>query len=880
MDGSFDINQYRILRKLGKSGTIILYENIVSKKVFAFKEYFDLISISEQVEKKITEFCKINHPSIGKIIGKINPQSGHSLRLVSEYYPNGSLEDLIIKISKKNPPKWYNPTVISKIIFGTAVGLSKLHENNIIHGNLKPSNILISSDFTPKIMDISVNSITANSQYCAPEIFLGTNDYTPSIDIYSFGMLLCFIYVQESPFDESLPLVDLGDFVIDGERPILPGSIPEHIQQLIELCWSTKPSDRPTLNYLIRILSEENYLYPGTDVASFNEYKSLLLNDKPNKPQGDPERMYRYALMMKKRGTSETKHFREAARYFQAAADCGHVESMVEYGLLLQKGIGAHINLEESKKYFKMAAKNGNIDGILQYGNMLESNNEINKAAKYYKIASEKGNYEAIYKLAILGSKIGLTQKQIIENFKIAADNGIIEAAYQYALMLKETNEKESIKYFKIAADKGDGKSSFELSQLLKLKPKTNLNEIAHYLKISADNGIIKGCLQYALLLETSKIFYERLNDIIKYFKISVENGNEKIAMYQMYMFLHFGITIPKNEEEAMKMLQLSSSLSYFPALYRCALIMQYNDNVVEYRNESAKYFKKAADLNNVDAIYHYAIMKLTGCHNIRKSIKEAKKYFQIASDNNNIYALYQYVLMLFLSNDENELLIYLKKAADNGIIEAIYQYALLIKSNPKQKDLSTKYFKMISNDNNFMNDKLYLKALEFLTNKNSYLKHNEIIELFKAASKDNTNALYLYSLILQLTSSNNNNNNILSMKCLKEAADRGHVDAAYRYALIIKTGGYGIKKNLLESAFYMKKAADGGHINAMYQYALIKHLGVGVNCDDDEALIYFKMSAQNGNVDAMYQCAMMLINVDNVEARKYFVMANENVME
>lgn len=945
----FDINEFKIKKEMpSENRASILYENVGTHKLVVIKDLLHKPFITNKDLKRDTEednrvilaeieqIEPLHDISLANFITFIPPRSNHSYRIVTEYYPNGSLENLMNKIVKNNPPEGWSPTKMSIIIYGIALGLKFLHDKGIIHGNLKPSNILLDDQLQPKLVDYGFKRDDANSQYFPPEFFLH-EEYTLASDIYSFGMILCYLYVQESPFDDSLPLEDLIDFVIDGERPILPGNIPPKISELIEKCWEKEPSERPTMAYIQRLLGDDEYLYPGTNVDEFQEYVKVATTVagpvmKPVEEGKNPTTMYRFGMMLKKNAYIDKKKMIDAARYFKAAADGGVPDAAFEYAKLASKGIGIPQDVNDAAKYFKIAADQGNItDAMYEFAEMCCYGDGMEKvderlAAEYYKKAGLAGNAEALHKASLLESKFieeeqqkrqQLQQQQaqktqknskfhytpksstsstsdqkvastndVMQGFKAAADGGIGQSAYQYGLhALRENKISDAIKYLKQAADGGIAEAAFELAKLFK-RDGGKMAVAAKYFQIAADGGIKEAAYQFGLLMETCKTPLQKMEDSAKYFKIAADAGIAG-ALYQMYLIVHNGVGMQRSEQDANRYLELSSNQNFFPALYRSALVMQCYDNVPEYRKMSSDNFKKAADSNNLDAVYHYAIMKKTGATCVKKNLKQSAHYFKVAADLGNPYAGYQYALMLMTGNgvaaDEAQTITYYKKAADSGFPDAMYQYALIMKQIPKQNATkqttaeATKYFKMAID--NGVTDPLYQKALTFQTGKNARLKQNEAAECFKAAAEatGNPNAYYQFALIKQSMEAEPGSAKIAS-ESFQKAADGGHIDAAYRFALMLKTGAAGTKKNLMESARYFKMAADGGNANAAYQYALMKHMGHGILRDNKEAAIYFKVAADiNQNVDAMYQYAFMQPKNNEKEALTYFQMANSS---
>lgn len=94
------------------------------------------------------------------------------------------------------------------IAYDIATALKGSHSQNILHLNLKPSNILI-DDTKPKISDFShkqtfsreeLLSIQINTLlYMAPEVRLH-NEVSKKADVYSFGMILYFMYTGKKPY--------------------------------------------------------------------------------------------------------------------------------------------------------------------------------------------------------------------------------------------------------------------------------------------------------------------------------------------------------------------------------------------------------------------------------------------------------------------------------------------------------------------------------------------------------------------------------------------------------------------------------------------------------------------------------------------------------
>ncbi|XP_038686371.1 U-box domain-containing protein 32 isoform X2 [Tripterygium wilfordii] len=154
-----------------------------------------------EFQKEVEVLCRVRHPNLVTLIG-ICPESRS---LVYEYVRNGNLEDRLACRRKFPPLAWQTRACIAADLCSVLVFL---HSNKpqIIHGNLKPSKILLDDNFVCKVSGFgiflsipqhqtagSTVSLKSNSKdtsvYIDPE-YLVTGKLTPASDIYSFGIIL------------------------------------------------------------------------------------------------------------------------------------------------------------------------------------------------------------------------------------------------------------------------------------------------------------------------------------------------------------------------------------------------------------------------------------------------------------------------------------------------------------------------------------------------------------------------------------------------------------------------------------------------------------------------------------------------------------------
>lgn len=127
-----------------------------------------------------------------------------------------------IKEVLKHSKNGFSLETVRKIILQVADGLSFLHDNGIIHADIKPENLLTDGDSTVKICDIGSGMIVdeidsfhvGTIPYIAPELILGV-PYDTKIDVWSLGCLMFELFTGECLFDPDMYFEDDMDTEAD-----------------------------------------------------------------------------------------------------------------------------------------------------------------------------------------------------------------------------------------------------------------------------------------------------------------------------------------------------------------------------------------------------------------------------------------------------------------------------------------------------------------------------------------------------------------------------------------------------------------------------------------------------------------------------------------
>ncbi|HEY0787044.1 MAG TPA: serine/threonine-protein kinase, partial [Thermoanaerobaculia bacterium] len=155
-----------------------------------------------EFDNEVRAISALNHPRILTIY-EVGRADGAEF-MATEYVDGENLREMLVRGS-------IAPRSAVEIAIAIAEALTAAHEAGVIHGDIKPENVMVRRDGHVKVLDFGVARLVRSSEkstapfegtihYVAPEILLGAKPGERS-DIFSFGVLLYELLGGEPPFD-------------------------------------------------------------------------------------------------------------------------------------------------------------------------------------------------------------------------------------------------------------------------------------------------------------------------------------------------------------------------------------------------------------------------------------------------------------------------------------------------------------------------------------------------------------------------------------------------------------------------------------------------------------------------------------------------------
>ncbi|KAL9003115.1 MAG: hypothetical protein Q9188_003997 [Gyalolechia gomerana] len=268
---SFQIARGQLIGK-GSYGRVYLGINLTTGDLLAVKQVEvnhraagqDKEKMKEMVsalDQEIDTMQHLEHPNIVQYLGCERKE--YSISIFLEYISGGSVGSCLRKHGK------FEQSLVSSLTRQTLAGLAYLHQEGVLHRDLKADNILLDVDGTCKISDFGIskksdniygNDATNNMQgsvfWMAPEVVRSHGQgYSAKVDIWSLGCVVLEMFAGRRPWakDEAIGAIyKLGELNM---APPIPDDVAAEISAeavaFMLDCFTVDPQERPTAGTLL-----------------------------------------------------------------------------------------------------------------------------------------------------------------------------------------------------------------------------------------------------------------------------------------------------------------------------------------------------------------------------------------------------------------------------------------------------------------------------------------------------------------------------------------------------------------------------------------------------------------------------------------------------
>ncbi|CAH2069348.1 unnamed protein product [Thlaspi arvense] len=288
---------------LGKGGFGEVYRGtlLLSREIAVKRMSHDGDQCVKQFISEVVSMRCLKHRNLVPLLGYCRRK--HELLLVSEYMPNGSLDEHLFD-DQKPVLSWPQRLVIVK---GIASALCYLHtgaDQVVLHRDIKASNIMLDAEFNGRLGDFGMARFHDHGGYAYPTGAVGTIGYmAPEVidmvastgtDVYAFGVFMLEVTCGRRPVEPQLQCEKRllikwvcecwkRDSLLDAVDPRLGDEfLQEEVEMVMKLgllCSNTVPESRPTMEQVVQYLNNSLPLpYVSPYTVGFSSHSSVLID--------------------------------------------------------------------------------------------------------------------------------------------------------------------------------------------------------------------------------------------------------------------------------------------------------------------------------------------------------------------------------------------------------------------------------------------------------------------------------------------------------------------------------------------------------------------------------------------------------------------------
>jgi CRP-like cAMP-binding protein len=252
---------YRVIEQIGSGGMAVVFSavHVETEEAAAVKvlpaAWGESAEFRARLAREAAVLQELRHPHIIRVleVGEVEARAGGGCYLAMEWLPHAL--DRVLRAQYPDPLPLATALGVAARV---AEALAAVHALEVVHRDVKPSNIMLRADGAPVLMDFGLVTARADQaqgrRLTASNVAVGTADYmspeqiagTPldgRSDVYALGVVLYEMLAGHVPFAGRDPLDTLRAHVEEAPPP-LPAEVPAAACEVVARALAKRPADR------------------------------------------------------------------------------------------------------------------------------------------------------------------------------------------------------------------------------------------------------------------------------------------------------------------------------------------------------------------------------------------------------------------------------------------------------------------------------------------------------------------------------------------------------------------------------------------------------------------------------------------------------------
>ncbi|KAF9969625.1 hypothetical protein BGZ73_007943 [Actinomortierella ambigua] len=663
--------------KLGEGAYGTVYRATWKSRIVAIKRFAVLkeeIKHLAAIQHEIHTLQQLNDKHIIQFYGTDHYREDDKdiLLLIMEHANGGSLSDAI---EDKQLVNW---DVKRRIAREIASGLAYIHQEGVVHRDLKSANILLTEHQQVKLCDFGMAKAKANAlshavlrsegatlvgtttaaaallkgtyRWMAPELFSKSPEYSTKSDVYALGMVMWEMAAEcTTPYKDQHNDDAVAFLIEEGDCEEIPEDTPTDYRQWIELFWQGDPNQRPDAREMVDAYgaaegspstngNDDEYDFETSEISISLSFSDMSLDEgsESGTGMGSIERVSLIELPSSCSDplASQSASTDDPAMLFHLAMCHGYGKNGVEQ------------SDSEALPLFRLAAEQGHVLAQLSMGVWYADGKggveqDDVQATLWFRQAAEQGCEVAKYNLGIFystGRGVEQNSAEAAYWYHQAAEQGYPPALFNLAVVLEDgrgvqRDEALAVKCYRWAARQGNADAQYNLARMLRDGKGVPLDKVeaAVWLRKAAEQGheIAQVSLGYSYARGIG--VEENHVKALVWFRKAAKQGCPRAQNFVAQAY-YDGQGVQQSYTEAAVWHRLAASQGYTSSLYHLGYMYTCGHGVKVDYVEAAKLYQLAAEKGMAKAQHSLALSYQSGLGVEQSDIMAAHWYRKAAA--------------------------------------------------------------------------------------------------------------------------------------------------------------------------------------------------------------------------------------------------------